>query len=263
LNVNEWTLKRFLSTVVKEKLGFEDPTVMLQGGFIWEEGSVADSKEFMPNLPKTFAKLPCGGIQHGTILELDDASQNLTIQVSVSHKEHWDDANKEEFPFVVGALPSPKKVPPLEVAEAAAKPQQEQPAATTMTTTADDDDVVLVLDDEGTARLDSRVADWPGFVTRALLSSTSWCSSVSLLSPRAKRDDISGDVSPRNCFKLESGPIVRRWSIFRTSAARYIALAVAESPAAAEHNISADTNPSSNWTSAFSAIMTINRAILP
>jgi hypothetical protein len=158
LNVNEWTLKQFLSTVVKEKLGFEDPTVMLQGGFIWEEGSVADSKEFMPNLPKTFAKLPCGGIQHGTILELDDASQNLTIQVSVSHKEHWDDANEEEFPFVVGALPSPKKVPPLEVAEAAAKPQQEQPAATTMTTTADNDDVVLVLGDEGTAILDDENA---------------------------------------------------------------------------------------------------------
>ena len=66
----------------------EHPTVMLQGDFIWEEGSGADSKEFMPNLPKPLAKLPCGVIQHGTVWELDNASQNLTIKVSVSHKEH-------------------------------------------------------------------------------------------------------------------------------------------------------------------------------
>ena len=55
LNVNEWTLERFLNTIVKKKLGFD---------FIWEEGPGADSQECMSNLPKMLARLPCGGIQH-------------------------------------------------------------------------------------------------------------------------------------------------------------------------------------------------------
>ena len=145
LNVNEWTLQRFLDVIAKKKLGFEHPTVILEGDFIWEEGEGADSAEFMPNLTKTLSKLPCGGIQHGTVVELDDATQNLTIQVSVSHQDQWDDQEEEEeFPFVVGGVP--KKNPPAP----APSTSNERPAAATLTTKEDDDDddVVMIVDDD-------------------------------------------------------------------------------------------------------------------
>lgn len=89
LNVHQWTLEQFLQKIVKARLGFEAPTVLIDGDFVWEEGDGADAAEFAPNLPKPLSQLPCGGIQHGTVIELDDATQNLTIQVSVSHQENW------------------------------------------------------------------------------------------------------------------------------------------------------------------------------
>jgi ubiquitin-like 1-activating enzyme E1 B len=140
LNVNEWTLELFLQKVVKQRLGFESPTLLLQGDFIWEEGEGADNAEFQPNLSKTLATLPCGGIQNGTILEIDDATQNLTIQVAVTHQEEWEPKQGEEevddHPFVVGA--TPKSSQPA----AAAKP-----AAAANNDEEDDDDEVLVVEE--------------------------------------------------------------------------------------------------------------------
>ena len=151
LNIKEWTLERFLETIVKKKLGFEHPTVMLQGDFIWEEGPGADSEEFFPNLPKFLDKLPCGGIQHGTVVELDDASQNLTIQVSVTHKEDWEndeEGQPQEFPFVVGAVPPPKKAAPPAAAAEEPQPAVAAVGLATQSNGDDDDDVVLVVDDD-------------------------------------------------------------------------------------------------------------------
>lgn len=146
LDVQKWTLERLLKTVVKGRLGFEAPTVSIDGDFIWEEGEGADSEEFMVNLPKTLNMLPCGGIQHGTIIELDDATQKLKIQVSVMHQSDWPDQpveEREEFPFVVGEAP-PKTI-------SAAAPPAATETSTSAPEEADDDDVVLVVDTEKSA----------------------------------------------------------------------------------------------------------------
>lgn len=147
LNVHEWTLERLLQKVVKGKLGFEAPTILINGDFVWEEGEGADEDEFKPNLQKVLSKLPCGGIQNGTVIELDDATQDLTIQVTVTHRAEWDEEEKkEEYPFIVGGAPPKAKAEsatpkPPPVAAAA-------PITTTKPATSNDDAIVLVIDDD-------------------------------------------------------------------------------------------------------------------
>eukprot|EP00934_Nitzschia_sp_Nitz4_P006679 Nitzschia sp. Nitz4//scaffold13_size275219//189801//191807//NITZ4_000894-RA/size275219-processed-gene-0.100-mRNA-1//1//CDS//3329536074//6669//frame0 len=157
LNVNEWTLELLLQKIVKAKLGFEAPTVLIDGDFVWEEGEGADSAEFEPNLSKVLSKLPCGGIQHGTVFELDDATQDLTIQVSVTHQEQWDVEDTGDLPFLVGGTP-PK--PKEEAPEKSAASTEEAPAVAAKASGGDD--IVLVIDDdedEGPAAGDKRFAE--------------------------------------------------------------------------------------------------------
>ena len=143
LNINEWTLDLFLKLVVKKKLGFEEPTILLEGDFIWEEGDGADSEEYEPNLQKVLAKLPCGGIQNGTVVEIDDASQNLSIQVIVSHQDVWEGDEVDDNPFVIGGVPPKASLSTGAAPEAAAQKEE-----TPTTKDDDDDDIVMILDDE-------------------------------------------------------------------------------------------------------------------
>jgi hypothetical protein len=146
--VQTWTLERLLKTIVKGRLGFEAPTVLIDGDLIWEEGEGADSEEFLVNLPKTLDKLPCGGIQHGSVFELDDATQNLTIQISVTHQVDWPDQpedEREEFPFVVGGAP-PKSTNAPTTVSTTDKPSENGSAAASAGAVDDDDDIVVVMD---------------------------------------------------------------------------------------------------------------------
>ena len=115
----------------------------MQGNFIWEEGDGAE-EDYVVNLPKKLNALPCGGIQHGTVLEIDDNSQNLTIQVAVSHQDVWEGDEVPDFPFTVGKVP-PKKEEPKALA-AATKESGEAVVE-------DVDEVVLLDDDEVAAEL--------------------------------------------------------------------------------------------------------------
>jgi ubiquitin-like 1-activating enzyme E1 B len=138
INIEQWTLENFIKTIVKGRLGFEAPTLLLEGDFIWEEGDGADSSEYEPNLAKTLLKLPCGGIHNGTVLEIDDATQNLTIQISVTHQEVWEGDQAElEYPFLVGAAPKATAVTVKPEAAADAKDNDD-----------DSDDIVVVSDDK-------------------------------------------------------------------------------------------------------------------
>jgi len=150
LNVEEWTLERLLKTIVKGKLGFEAPTVLIDGDIVWEEGDGADSDDYLINLPKRLTDLPCGGIQQGSVFELDDTTQNLSIEVSVTHKADWpQDDETDEFPFIVGTAP-PKSNPvaPSSSSSSTTPPEDSKlPASSKTSVDDDDDDVVLVMSD--------------------------------------------------------------------------------------------------------------------
>ena len=91
LNLDHWTLQQFIDTIVKKDLGFEQPTINLgEDGecTIWEEGEDADDT-FVPNLPKRLRDLPGGGVQHGTSIHIEDFSQELSVEVAVTHQTTW------------------------------------------------------------------------------------------------------------------------------------------------------------------------------
>ena len=113
INTKEWTLERFLRRVVKQELGFAEPSLMLEDDMIWEEGQDADQEAFVANLPKTLDKLPCGGIHHGTVLEIEDFSQDLQVNVAIAHQEVWEGEiyDNPDQRFVVGGTP-PKATAP-------------------------------------------------------------------------------------------------------------------------------------------------------
>jgi hypothetical protein len=71
---------------------------------------------FAPNLPKTLAELPAGGVVDGVMVCVDDYSQDVELQLRVHHLS-WSDVDGEQHPegFHVGDEP-PK---PAEAAEEA------------------------------------------------------------------------------------------------------------------------------------------------
>jgi ubiquitin-like 1-activating enzyme E1 B len=116
LDTAAWTFEGFLAKVVKGRLGFNEPTVSYGSGSVWEEGDDADTAAFAPNLPKTLAELPAGGVVDGVMVCVDDYSQDVELQLRVHHLS-WSDVDGEQHPegFHVGDEP-PK---PAEAAEEA------------------------------------------------------------------------------------------------------------------------------------------------
>jgi ubiquitin-like 1-activating enzyme E1 B len=163
LNLPNWTLRDFLDKVLKAELGFVEPALFLEGNGIYEE----DEDDFVPNLTKKLEDLPCGGIRHGTVLLVEDYSQDLSVEIVVAHCDAWpkDDKNGEEdadddsepdpFKFVVGgSKPAPAPAPPAAAAAAASSDPEingengsrNQP---TDDSDDDDDDVVEIMEDAG------------------------------------------------------------------------------------------------------------------
>jgi len=96
LNTKEWTLDMLLARVIKKELGFTEPTIMIGEDIVYEEGEDIDPSEFAVNLSKSLVDLPAGGMGHGSIVRIEDFTQNLEVEVSVSHKDHWVIVDKEK-----------------------------------------------------------------------------------------------------------------------------------------------------------------------
>ena len=143
INVDKWDLKGFLTEVIKKKLGFEEPTIMLEGDIIYEEGDGADTASYAINLEKSLKELPCGGIQNGTVLRIEDFSQDLEVDVCVTHRDLWEpeegeDMAGDEMNFVVGGeAPKAKNAENGGVAKMPAAAPEEGDAA-------DDDDIEII-----------------------------------------------------------------------------------------------------------------------
>jgi ubiquitin-like 1-activating enzyme E1 B len=104
LDTTKWTLGDFLNKICKADLGFEEPTLFLSDGgdCIWEEGQDADQASFAANLVK---RLPELRIRHGTFLTIEDFSQNLEVNVTITHQDVWEASEggePDEFEFVIG-----------------------------------------------------------------------------------------------------------------------------------------------------------------
>ena len=112
INVTKWTLQDFIQKLCKQEFGFEFPSITMDntGNCIWEEGEGADTEAYEMNLTKKLPNLPCGGIVNGSIITVEDYTQDLTVDIAITHVEQWDAAvdgeEGEDIPddhkFIVG-----------------------------------------------------------------------------------------------------------------------------------------------------------------
>ena len=89
VNTKEWTLDMLLSRVIKKELGFGEPTLMVGGDIVYEEGDDIDPSEYAGNLSKKLVDLPSGGVGHGSVIRVEDFTQDLEVEMSVSHRDCW------------------------------------------------------------------------------------------------------------------------------------------------------------------------------
>ena len=103
------TFETFLAKVLKGRLGFNEPSVSYGEGGVWEEGDDAD--DFSMNLLKLLKDMPSGGMVDGTLVSVEDFSQDMEVELLVHHKPVAD-FNEEVNPegFHVGGEVRPVSV---------------------------------------------------------------------------------------------------------------------------------------------------------
>jgi len=104
INTKEFSLKDLLDKVIKKRLGFNEPTIMIggeDGSIIYEEGDGAD-ETFIVNLPKKLAQLPCGGLIDGSSFAVEDFTQDMEVEMIVTHRDEWDEKKEPDGFIIVG-----------------------------------------------------------------------------------------------------------------------------------------------------------------
>jgi ubiquitin-like 1-activating enzyme E1 B len=157
LNVSSWTLQDWLDKVLKADLGFLEPALLIEGNVVYEEGE----EDYVPNLSKKLQDLPRGGIKHGTVLLVEDYSQDMSVEIVVSHCEVWpkktsagghgedDDPDAGEdnpFRFMIGGIK-----PAASAVAASARNGEENQGDED-----DDDDIIEVSEDPDVVGRDAK-----------------------------------------------------------------------------------------------------------
>jgi len=161
LNTQEWTLDMLLSRVIKKELGFHEPTILVGGDIVYEEGEDIDPSEYAINLKKTLVNLPSGGVSHGSVIRIEDYSQDLEVDVNVSHKERWmiktdDDSGAEKVDdregiekFEIGGKKPVASAATADSSDGGKDDIAQDPASTAAE---DDDDDIEIIDDDDTTK---------------------------------------------------------------------------------------------------------------
>jgi len=99
VDTRTFTLAELVDKVLKGHFGVNTPSIMLSASEIYAEGEGLDEDElvsFAANLPKTLVDCPAGGIKDGTMVDVEDFSQNLKFQIIVQQAE----VDKEDNPHL-------------------------------------------------------------------------------------------------------------------------------------------------------------------
>ena len=155
LDTKSWTMEQLLKLIIKGQLGFAEPTILINGDLVYEEGDGAE-EDYVCNLPKTLDQLPAGGIRGGTVVRVEDFTQDLEVDLAFVHKDDWDadEAWKDkdvEQRYIVGG-DKPVAAPVAAAAPAAAdkageekKDEDDKPAAAA-DEDSDDDEIIIEED---------------------------------------------------------------------------------------------------------------------
>lgn len=147
------TLGQVVSKVIKSQLGFNCPSVSRGSSGLYEEGDDADDS-LVDNLDKILAEC-CGGILDGTILTIEDFTQDLEVSLLVRHVSTAAlsamGESVEAAGFLLGGLGELDKQ--KEKQEKQQETLVEAQSSSSSVAAGVDSDEVMILDDPPTAAL--------------------------------------------------------------------------------------------------------------
>jgi ubiquitin-like 1-activating enzyme E1 B len=104
-DTNKMTKYDLVSKVLKKKLSVNLPTVQAGEVILHEEGDDLEEdevEEYEAFNKRVLSALPGGGINHGTILVVEDFSQDMKFELMILHREEWDEENEPDGFLVSG-----------------------------------------------------------------------------------------------------------------------------------------------------------------
>ena len=81
------TLEFLVKKVLKGRLGFNQPSIVQGSNMLYEEGEDAE-ESLAENLPLMLDKCPGGGLADGSLITVEDFSQDLTVLVLLRHRDN-------------------------------------------------------------------------------------------------------------------------------------------------------------------------------
>ena len=137
-DTTKFTKGELIKKVLKARLSVNEPIVQFGDSYIHETGEDLDEDEvehYEALDARPLCALPGGGVGNGSILVVDDFSQEFKFELMVTHREEWDEEKEPEGFIVRGEEVSAREDAP---AETPAKGEDD----------ADIADEVLLVDDE-------------------------------------------------------------------------------------------------------------------
>ncbi|KAG7402323.1 E1 ubiquitin-activating protein uba2 [Phytophthora boehmeriae] len=143
VDTSRMLLRDLVEQVLKKKLGVNEPTISLGANTIYEEGEDAETS-LAVNLEKKLSELPGKGIQHETMVSIEDFSQDFRCNVRVLHRDEKEFGEDAAELFALGG----------DIAELAADLKEEEAKQAALKSAAvsaqdgndDDDDGFEVVD---------------------------------------------------------------------------------------------------------------------
>lgn len=74
-----------------------EPSVTIGSSIIYEEGEDIGEDEYATMLQKTLVDLPAGGIHHGTVIRVEDFTQDLEVDICIYHESEWEKGEGEDI----------------------------------------------------------------------------------------------------------------------------------------------------------------------
>jgi ubiquitin-like 1-activating enzyme E1 B len=94
-------LRELVDKVLKKTLGVNEPTVSIGVNTIYEEGEDAE-ESLAANLDKLLIDLPGKGMQHDTIISIEDFSQDFQCSIRLQHRDQSDFGETATELFALG-----------------------------------------------------------------------------------------------------------------------------------------------------------------
>lgn len=95
IDTHEATLEFLVKKVLKGRLGFNQPSIVQGSNFLYEEGEDAE-ESLAENLPLMLDMCPGGGLVDGSLITVEDFSQELTVLVLLRHRDNASFAENPE-----------------------------------------------------------------------------------------------------------------------------------------------------------------------